>query len=610
MSNTLKILVHKKYINKNTFLAEQKKFIKNKTTLHSLLNEKLKDRHRIKGAYFSDAKVNMINKNKTKGKKETKLNNQEKNYKISMKNYNELKHEIFLKEKKEKEEIEKQKIADKKSVKKDINFTNIKDFMYTFLRFKNKSNLYKANLIKRNIELKSTNKMKKNFVNQSLKNAVLHFKKVRGKVDFGQMPIEETENELEYKNLFEQIVKSRLKYKYKIKNENDPLSSGVKSEEKKNIFFLNNSEESNKQNLFKINLNKSNEKNENDNIENNLEEKDDINKINSTEENKINENENKNEQKDNSFSMIKENNDQLSIDENNINNKKSKIKNIKKNKKYRYFLSEKGLKLDKNHINFFQIDTRSQRLNNFKLDSNIDSDSNFQIYPETSNIKNNKVFNYVSNKNVLNYKAFSSYDFENKITESENNLILYSNNTNEQNSNKINETNESINNNIQSLKSFNKRNKVEKNNYFFIKKQKNPAFWNTNIRRAQTPGLRSTNKKLKNKPFRQIKIEDLIKQYNRIKSTTSKSKRRMEERHFTTLGDIDKIMNVKEDMLMFNLKMKYFKSGYNYMNKKGKSVPKKKIFTKKIKTYVDMIDNPTNFDILDFEKEFSNENYF
>ena len=588
MSNTLKIESHKVCINKNTFLANQKKFIKNSTTLHSLLNEKLKDRHRIKGAYFYPPKVNMLDKTKKKGKKETKLNNEEMNYKITMKNYNELKHEIFLIKKKEKEEIEMQKIIDKKSVKKDINYTNIKDIMYTFLRFKNKSNLYKAKIIKRNLDLKNTNKMKKNFVNQSLKNAVLHFQKVRGKIDFGQKPIEETENELAYKNLFEQIVKSRLKYKYKIKNENKPLSPKVKSEEKKNNINLNNSEKSNKQKLFKINWNNNNEKNENNNIENNLEEKDDINEINS--------NENKNEREDNSFIMIKENNNQLSLDDNNFRKKRSKIKNFKNNKKYKYFLSDKGLKLDMNHINFFKTDTGSQRLNNLKLYSNIDLDSNFQI-------------NHLSNKNILNNKAFSSYDFESKITESDNNLILYSN-TNDQNSNKINETNESISNNIHSLKSFNRRNKFENNNYFVIKKQKNPTYWNTNIRRAQTPRFPSTKRKVKNKPFRPTKIEDLIKQYNRIKSITSKSKRRMEERHLTTLGDIDKIMNIKEDMLMFNLKMKYFKSGYGKLKKKEKSVPKKKLITKKLKTYVEMIDNPNNLDILDYEKELSKENYF
>ena len=218
----LKIEVHKdNALQASSYVANQKKYLQDISSFHNKLKEKLKDRHRIRGVFFSEPKANV--KNKLKRNKKYKLGKDEKNYKLSMKNYNDLKHEIFLKQKKEKEENEIKKIFDEKRVKKDLNYTKIKEFMYTFLRLKNKSNLYRENIRKNEINIRSTNKMKKNFVNQSLKNVVLHFQKVRGKVDSGQLPFEE-DNEEVYEKLVNLIAKSRTKLMNKIKSEHDPYS--------------------------------------------------------------------------------------------------------------------------------------------------------------------------------------------------------------------------------------------------------------------------------------------------------------------------------------------------------------------------------------------------
>ena len=220
------------------------------SSFQNKLKAKLKDRHRIRGVFFSEVKTNV--KHKLKRKKNHKTYEDDKNYKISMKNYNDLKHEIFLKQKKEKEEMEIKKIFDEKQVRKDLNYTNIKEFMYTFLRFKKKSKLYRENIKKNEINIKSTNKMKKNFVNQSLKNMVLHFQKVRGKVDTGQMPFGE-ENTEAYDKLVHLIAKSRIKLMNKLKSEHDPYSPKrspfSKRQSAKN---LNTSENKNKNSMLNL----------------------------------------------------------------------------------------------------------------------------------------------------------------------------------------------------------------------------------------------------------------------------------------------------------------------------------------------------------------------
>ena len=640
----LKIEVHKdNALQTSSFVANQKKYLQDISSFHNKLKEKLKDRHRIRGVFFSEPKADV--KNKLKRNKKYKLGKEEKNYKLSMKNYKDLKHEIFLKQKKEKEEIEIIKTFDEKQVKKDLNYTNIKEFMYKFLRLKKKSNLYRQNIIKNEINIKSTNKMKKNFVNQSLKNVVLHFQKVRGKVDSGKLPFEE-DNEEAYEKLVNLIAKSRIKLMNKIKGENDsyspkrsPLSKRQSHKDldiyenqdknKNNILnlFLED-EQSNKDNSSYVDSVESNNNNNNSNGKGNI-------ALIESKECKNNENENKengiNEIKENKLEYEEENENKKEIScykskkeikptkiltflgketTEEIYNSKYKFRKSNNDKNYKYFLSDKGLITNNN--NFFKADSRAQRFNNMKFESNTNSISHLIPNLESSK-ESNTIFNYMNKKNIMNnIITFNNNDIEKRIIETEKNITTINNsnaNTNSVNQNsKINKSNESFLNNTRNLTYINNIKKMKNNKgLLMLQKQKNPNYWNNNFQRAQTSRNRcSDSTKVKNKPFFANKIEDFIKEYNRIKSSTRRSKKKMKENLFITLGKIDKIASIKEDMLMFNLKMKYFKCGYP--KTKVKTVSKRKMFTKKIKNVVEMMDNPFNYDFQGFDDESSYDN--
>ena len=107
----------KKGSNTIRFYVDKLKYIKDSTHLHNILKEKLKDRHRIKGVNFSGPK--MLHKKfiKNKDRLSDLLDIDEANYLKSMSNYDKLKHEIYVKERKDKEKKEK-KILIKNYLKK------------------------------------------------------------------------------------------------------------------------------------------------------------------------------------------------------------------------------------------------------------------------------------------------------------------------------------------------------------------------------------------------------------------------------------------------------------------------------------------------------------
>ena len=149
---------------------------------------------------------------------------------------------------------------------------------------------------------------------------------------------------------------------------------------------------------------------------------------------------------------------------------------------------------------------------------------------------------------------------------------------------------------------------MRKNNMLLRLKKRNPLFWNNNMQRVHTAGFRAISNKVTNKPLYTTKIGDLVKEYNRIKTLSKRAKRRMRDKHLTTMEDIDKIVGVKEDLLMFNLKMKYFNC--SFPQKKQKVVSKRQIFRKKIKNCVEIIDNPLNGGYEKSNNGSSNEDYY
>ena len=75
----------------------------------------------------------------------------------------------------------------------------------------------------------------------------------------------------------------------------------------------------------------------------------------------------------------------------------------------------------------------------------------------------------------------------------------------------------------------------------------------------------------------------------------------MKEKHLTTMDNINKISKIKEELLMFVLKMKYFH--HSFPQKKTKNLSKKEIFVKKFKNYIDIIDNPYSLATKDLRTE-------
>ena len=77
-----------------------------------------------------------------------------------------------------------------------------------------------------------------------------------------------------------------------------------------------------------------------------------------------------------------------------------------------------------------------------------------------------------------------------------------------------------------------------------MRERHNQKYWNK-TKRIKT--AISRNPKVTNKPLYVSKISDFIKEYKRIKSVSKTSKKKIQEKHFTTLENIEKISQTKED---------------------------------------------------------------
>ena len=77
------------------------------------------------------------------------------------------------------------------------------------------------------------------------------------------------------------------------------------------------------------------------------------------------------------------------------------------------------------------------------------------------------------------------------------------------------------------------------------------------------------------------------------------TKNNLRENHITTFKQIDDVVSIREEMLMFFVKDKYFK--FKLHEQKIKPKNNKKIFLTKFRNYIEMIDNPYNFVLEDIE---------
>ena len=619
--NNVKLLIesHKK-TNNNTisYFVDKIKYVKDSTYLHKILKEKLKDRHRVKGAFFSAPKINKKKeKNEMKKNKENSfdlLDIDEANYLLTMKNYEKLKHELHLKEKRDKA-LRLKETRNFELFKKEINYTTLKETIYQFLRFRKNSYLYKANILKSKNELKQASKIgKKNMINQTLKNVILHFNKVKGKVDLGKKPIEETENEYAYKKLVEQIAKSRLKY-MKIKSENLQNSPNKKQGFRKSIMILNRTENNNGgKNFFELLSSCSNNENvKSENLNGTIKFENKVSEFNLN-DNKMDEDNKKEKEKENKQIICKTENNET---ENNNKTyfrdrtKKNISKKKKKVKKHRFIQSDKAIKIDINNFKkYFENDSIAQRLNNIKYDTQTHSQSNnnLNIYSKSTFFNNTRDNIITNNIKIFNDNLLNNNEISSKILPLENNKKNDKTKRNENNSSSTlgNKSSNSYSNNKQNLKELRSLEKIRKNNLEIIKR-KNPLYWSDKYKRLNTAGHRTISNKVINKPLYTTKIGDLVKEYNRIKSATKNSSIRLKEKHMITNDEIEKIVKIKEDLLMFNLKMKFLNC--NFPQKKQKHISKRLIFKKKLTNCMEIIEDPFNvdFDLLTNEEE--NDNF-
>ena len=528
--------------------------LKNIKIYKNLFKARLEDRKRIKGIKFSTNKKennNLCLYKLKKKEEESTFELNEANYLRSLRDYNQLKHEIYLKELKEKKVKTKEALLNEKMVKRDINYTFLKETLYQFMRFKKNHSKYNTNLLKNKDELKRSEKISKsNFINKTIRSVSRRFNQIGGKVDMGIYHREEIVNEKEYDHLIEQISKYRIRH---LKSFQGIIPTKDSNLYKRNDSPIFNIFPSRKTQEFTL---------RNNQFISHFQD--------NTDSNKIEEDEDEKELLLNLISNSKK-----------CSDKKDEIKNMKSN-----FICKTDTNINPN----INSNKKKLSISGKAINKNIKS-SILNKEDKRGRSKKYKTF-IMANPIQLNDKRNKEYSiktsiFDIKENDKENEIVSNSSKIAKYNKNNIN--NEEIDKANESsliIKDIINFERIKKNNYMNIRK--NPAYWNNNIKRINTAGNR--NHKVINKPLYVTKISDFVKEFNRIKTLSKSAKRRMREKHFTTMDNIDKISQIKEDLLMFILKMKFFHC--SFPPKKVKAISKKELFIKNLKNYLDIIDNP------------------
>lgn len=528
--------------------------LKNIKIYKNLFKARLEDRKRIKGIKFSTNKKennNLCLYKLKKKEEESTFELNEANYLRSLRDYNQLKHEIYLKELKEKKVKTKEALLNEKMVKRDINYTFLKETLYQFMRFKKNHSKYNTNLLKNKDELKRSEKISKsNFINKTIRSVSRRFSQIGGKVDMGIYHREEIVNEKEYDHLIEQISKYRIRH---LKSFQGIIPTKDSNLYKRNDSPIFNIFPSRKTQEFTL---------RNNQFISHFQD--------NTDSNKIEEDEDEKELLLNLISNSKKSSD-----------KKDEIKNMKSN-----FICKTDTNINPN----INSNKKKLSISGKAINKNIKS-SILNKEDKRGRSKKYKTF-IMANPIQLNDKRYKEYSIKTSIfdiKENDKEIEIESNSSKIAKYNKNNINNEEIDKANESsliIKDIINFERIKKNNYMNIRK--NPAYWNNNIKRINTAGNR--NHKVINKPLYVTKISDFVKEFNRIKTLSKSAKRRMREKHFTTMDNIDKISQIKEDLLMFILKMKFFHC--SFPPKKVKAISKKELFIKNLKNYLDIIDNP------------------
>jgi hypothetical protein len=213
-----------------------------------IYKDKLKDRHKIKGIKFDYSKREVKRYLLSQNEKNHEEIMKEKEENLLFKNYNKLKHQIFVREKEEKDESKKD--ANNNKISTNFTYTNLMKILQKYLSVKydkNKENPFNYNLKKGKLEIELINRnLKRNRINASLQKIVLHYKKVKSKL--------ETRLNKEGKLFFSEEMAEKLKSK--IQTQRKRMSSRNKIPRKSNTFLIDShfdNESSKNSNLFIIN---------------------------------------------------------------------------------------------------------------------------------------------------------------------------------------------------------------------------------------------------------------------------------------------------------------------------------------------------------------------
>ena len=230
-----------------------------------------------------------------------------------------------------------------------------------------------------------------------------------------------------------------------------------------------------------------------------------------------------------------------------------------------------------------------------------------------SKLNKNLYINENENSNILNRKTFlikanSYYNIRNKNVNSQKQKQKYINLYNSFDDNKK-EKNKIIITEKKKCKELNaiKNNKIKvklklKEDSLSRKKKKYnniynniTSFSNTNIKNKRFDNNDSKKYPFinKNKPLYTTKIEDILNEFNKIKKNNKLTEIKYKEMHLITYNEIDSIMKIKEDLLIFDLKQKFLKQKLPKPTIKKEN--KKEIFINRFKRDLEFIaDNNVN----------------
>ena len=515
-----------------------------------IYKDKLKDRHKIKGIKFDYSKREVKRYLLSQNEKNHEEIMKEKEENLLFKNYNKLKHQIFVREKEEKDESKKD--ANNNKISTNFTYTNLMKILQKYLSVKydkNKENPFNYNLKKGKLEIELINRnLKRNRINASLQKIVLHYKKVKSKL--------ETRLNKEGKLFFSEEMAEKLKNK--IQTQRKRISSRNKFSRKSNTFLIDShfdNESSKNSNLFIINNKEKQSKNISSNFNESITNKTNTNntlKLSTYRTgniNKMNLRKNKNYSSSiHLYTKIIHSEDQKRKKENNL--KKTFIKNEKINK----------MQYGNNKETMFE--NGNTIIKNKKITLNSTNFTNFTL--------NTKKVGQGS-KNTLEPSEILTEDYNTM------NLIKKYNS----NYAKKNYKKKKFFNRPQSCINTNNKNKFRSN---FNESSLN----NKNLIRSSSGVKKKSFLKVMNKPIYTTNIKDLINEYDKIKSNIKKLKKNYEEKHFSTYKEIDHLLEIKEDMLMFLLKQKFFKS--KFRPKPGKNGKTKTEFINKMKDYVEILE--------------------